>query len=74
MRESQISPTRNLKWDLKSNTAEVYKGTEDIMYNSMQVNLKVYFSGLVLFTKTDLRKNMNNPKTIKYTELVKSQI
>lgn len=44
LREGQISPIRNLKWNIKPNIAKVYKGTEYIMCNLMQINLKLYFS------------------------------
>ena len=55
MRKGQVSSSRNKKWDIKSNTAEVYKGTEDIMYNLMQINLKFYFSRSI--TKNIKQKN-----------------
>ena len=49
-----------------SNIAEVYKGTEDIMYNLMQI-----WNSTFLDLSKHSSKNMNNPKTIKS---VKSKI
>lgn len=52
-----------------SNIAEVYKGTEDIMYNLMQI-----WNSTFLDLSKHSTTNMSNPKTIKYIKSVKSQI